>query len=34
MGVGLVSHIKGHRLKVFDNRVLWRIFGRKKEKIS
>jgi hypothetical protein len=29
----LVSHTKeGHRLKEFENRVIWRIFGPKMEK--
>jgi hypothetical protein len=25
---------KEHRLRVFENRVLWRIFGSKREKIA
>jgi hypothetical protein len=31
----LVSHIKEeHRLRVFENRVLWRIFGPKRDEVA
>jgi len=30
----LVSHIQEHRLRVFENRVLRRIFGPKKDEVT
>jgi hypothetical protein len=35
MGVKLVSDIREeHRLRVFENRVLWRIFGPKRDEVT
>jgi hypothetical protein len=36
MGVKLgLSHLKEeHRLRVFENRVLWRIFGPKRDEVT
>jgi hypothetical protein len=36
MGVKLgLSHLKEeHRLRVFENRVLWRIFGSKRDEVT
>jgi hypothetical protein len=32
--LGSVTLREGHRLRVFKNRVLWKIFGRKTEKVT
>jgi hypothetical protein len=35
MGVTLVAHIEGGtRLRVFENRVLWRILGTRGEEVT
>jgi hypothetical protein len=35
MGVKMVAHMReGHRLKVFENRVLRRIFGPKRDEVT
>ena len=30
----MVAHIKGHRLRVFENRVLREIFGSERDKVT
>jgi hypothetical protein len=33
MGANSPSH-KKHRMRVFENRVLWRVFGLKREEVT